>query len=495
MNCREARTMLPFLDGCELDPAERREVTAHADGCAACATELARVRESVDLLKVGAADLLSDAPSAEELERMLAGAEPDGRRRLPWIPLAAAAVVLLAAIPVALHLLDRPEETVPAEKRAAQEEPEEQPEPEPELEEKPVEKKVAESPELLFKTAIFLKNTREWKKAEERFREVIDASTTKEDRRKYAIPARMQIAECLYRREKFRRSYEEYERVVAEHRDEAPDTAADAAYYRYRAATALAMKTKAPADLELKRKARDAFRRGFPDHPRAMDLSYYTGADLASTADVEMISGKTAEARKRYEEAISDGFALVRPKSVLWAKAQARMVEMYYRLGRHAEAVSLAMDVMSEKGWQKTTDPRRLDNRKQAKALAAYHAARALAKEKEWKEALRFLEPFEEDSKERTIRVFLPVVRIQRMRALLALERIDEAVAQAKLILATAETWHPKTRKKIHAKATKLLAAATGAETDEEARRALTELLGLLTTTTMTIRDAKVKDR
>jgi len=105
VNCPEARELLSaYLDG-YLGPEEKTAMEEHLAGCPYCAMDLAGIKETISLVHSLENDTLEPPPDfAEQVMNAVYDAaekaknpEPARRRRfLKWLPLAAAAVVVLA---------------------------------------------------------------------------------------------------------------------------------------------------------------------------------------------------------------------------------------------------------------------------------------------------------------------------------------------------------------------------------------------------------------
>lgn len=298
-------------------------------------------------------------------------------------------------------------------------------------------------PDNGMRAAMGKKLSREWNQAVRAFQGVIRAVRGKDNETKYAPQAWMEIGECYYRAEKFREALIAYEHVA----DEWPNIplAGDAAYYSYRAATALHAATKDPRDEELKKKKRGEFATKFKDHPRSIDLQYYEAADLISDADAKRLAGDTKGAAEIYRQAL-DQLAGVKPTSILYSKALARMGEVYFQLGEPQKALDQFQKVVDYVDNEKnvTTDEERIANREQAKALCAYYAARAHAKLENWTAVLADLKDYESTYADENVKNFHAPVKYERGRALIKLGRLDEAEKQT-LELRDFNAEHPYT--------------------------------------------------
>jgi len=382
-----------------------------------------RSTETALLLRRGAGHLLSDPPTEGEIARMLAGVEQRAPRRFS-LPGLAAAALLLAAIPLPLLLRDKPE---------AQEAPPTASQCEPEGEanvrlERYTEAGRAAKRQLRFADAL------------KEFEAAVGGSATEEQIRKYALPARMEIGECLYRLKKYREAHEAYDRAIEEARERDPELAANAAYYRYRSAVAELGGKRDVASRKLRDRERETFMQEFPDHPRAVDLFYYRGADLIAEGNAALADGRKEEARKLWESAIRDYFPRVKRESVLYEKARAREGEALFLLERDDEAIALLRKVRS--GWPhwETTDRERQVNQGTARTLATWFLARIHLRREEWAEVLSTLDGFEKAFPDREQRDFHAAVKLQRIRAHRA--RGDLKAAEAELEVLRKE--HPE---------------------------------------------------
>ena len=86
-------------------------------------------------------------------------------------------------------------------------------------------------------------------------------------------------------------------------------------------ADALQKVTKADADKELKKTSRSEFAAKFKDHPRAIDLQYYEGADYITDGDA-MSWRKDTEAAKQLYGLALERLTATKPSSILYAWAR-----------------------------------------------------------------------------------------------------------------------------------------------------------------------------
>jgi len=272
--------------------------------------------------------------------------------------------------------------------------------------------------EALMRAAMVRKREHKWADAEAGFLAAAAACATEDEIRDFAIPAWMEVGECRYRDERFKEAYDAYDHLLKNFKSLDPDRAGDAAYFRYRAATALHAKTREASDEALKKQARASFAASYPDHPRAINLRYYEGADLVAEGDLLLSQGKREPALEAYARA-ADLFVTVKPTSVLYAKARARVVEINYKTGAHDE-VSLGLAKLLAylaDPKNRTTDRQRTANRQSAGALATYYGARSLEKLGRWQEMLDLLAKFETKYASEQAKGFHAPVKAARARA------------------------------------------------------------------------------
>ncbi|MEN8150054.1 MAG: tetratricopeptide repeat protein [Planctomycetota bacterium] len=382
-------------------------------------------RETIELLRDGTAHLVCEPPTAEEIEAMLA--EVPRERERTWSRWAVAAAALVAGA-VIVTTLERPERGgPPTEHVQAPVEEKKKPEPAPEP-------PVTFTFEDAWKAADHLWRTRRWDEAVTMYEKIVTSCRTEEEVAKHAPRAQMRIGECRYRQQKYHESYRAYDAAVLKYTKIAPEIAADAAYYRYRAATALFAAQRNQENEKRKKEAREAFARDFPDHPRAIDLNYYAGADRAASGDALSAAGQAEDARRLWELAIVT-FRKVKPASTLHEKALARIGETLYKLGRTDEALVVFRRVLDEGRERKTTDPQRRASRRGARAIAVCFSARCHRRREAWKEVLAVLADFETThGKTDEGRPFVSAVKVERMRAFLALDRVADATKEAEAL-------------------------------------------------------------
>ena len=293
------------------------------------------------------------------------------------------------------------------------------------------------APDVLFKAASGKKAAQQWAEAVFSFQGVVSACETPEEVKEYAMPSWMAIGECYYRSEKFFEAYFTYDR--AEKEFDGSEIAGDAAYYRYRAITARHGETKDPRDLALKKKARTDFATKYKDHPRSIDLQYFEGADLIGDGDALRGAGKELEAKAAYNEALSR-LNNTKDTSILYAKAQARIVEVFYKLDKPDDALKKFAAVQSYIADKKnvTTDPNRRANRLQAQAISVYFAARCYKDQEKWGDVVSTLKDYETVFGDESVRNFHAAVKFERLRALIRLGRLEEAESET---VKLAEEW------------------------------------------------------
>ncbi len=283
-------------------------------------------------------------------------------------------------------------------------------------------------PDVMLKAALGKMATREWGHAIGSFQGVVQASKTPEEVKEYAIPAWMKIGECYYRQEKFLEAFFAYDSVVKSYRKVDKQLAGDAAYYRYRAATALYAATRDAEDEKLKKKARSSFAGEFPKHPRSIDLQYYEGADYIVDGDALMAAKETGRATDTYNLAL-DRLKGVKKSSILFSKAKARIGEIYYKLGKYAEAQKMFDWVEKHVADPDnvTTDRERTANRLQARALGTYYSALCYMKQKRWDKLLARIKDYETIFADENVKNFHSPVRFERIRALLKMNNLKDA--------------------------------------------------------------------
>lgn len=283
-------------------------------------------------------------------------------------------------------------------------------------------------PEDLMRAAAGKKTSREWEEAIRAFHSVLNAVAGKPEEAEFAAKAWLEIGECYYRGDKFVEAYHTYRNVSRKY---AADKllAGDAAYMVYRAATALHAMTKDAADEELKRNARSDFAKNFPDHPKAVDLQYYEGADMITDADSKRADGDMAAASPIYREAI-EFLQGVKPTSVLYSKALARIGEVHYQLGEDEKALAQFAALRKYVQDDRTNQAERIANREQALAISAYYAARTHARRSAWDKVLAELAEFEKKFADENVANFHPVVQFERIKAFLGQAKLSEAEQQ-----------------------------------------------------------------
>jgi hypothetical protein len=285
-------------------------------------------------------------------------------------------------------------------------------------------------PDVLLKAASGKKALRQWAAAVRSYQGVISSSESPEEINEFAKPAWMEIGECYYRSEKFFEAYFTYDRIEREFEGE--EIAGDAAYYRYRAITARHVETKDPRDLALKKKARADFATKYKDHPRSIDLQYYEGADLISDADSFRGGGDQNAAGAAYNEALTR-LLNTKKSSILYAKAQARIGEVFYKQKKYPEAQKKFAAVFTYVNDPKnpTTDPQRQANRLQASAIATFFSARCYKETAEWDKVLSTLDGYETKFADENVRNFHAPVKFERIRAFIQTNQLPEAEQQA----------------------------------------------------------------
>jgi hypothetical protein len=274
------------------------------------------------------------------------------------------------------------------------------------------------TPDVLLQGAMTAKQTGDYVGAETFLRQLLELLETEEEIARYAVAAHMEIGECRYRAEDFRGAYEAYDTLLSKYPGGDRSVAGDAAYYRYRAATALDAAEKTEASGKLKVKARRLFVTDYPEHPRALDLRYYLGADGVAQADQLAASGEEDEASKAYAEAALD-FLGVSTASPLYAKAQGRLAEVRFKQENYEGVIGVLKELQAEleSAQRKTTDPTRLLNRTVGLAVATYYAALAYEKLEKWPEVKALLIDFESRFTDREVKAFHDPVKILRARA------------------------------------------------------------------------------
>ena len=284
-------------------------------------------------------------------------------------------------------------------------------------------------PDILIKAARAKKASQEWGQAVRSFQEVIRASKKPEDVAKYAIESWQEVGECYYRQEKFLEAYFAYDHVVTTYRALDESKAGDAAYYAYRSSTALFAATKDPADEALKKTARSRFAGEFPNHPRAIDLQYYEGADFIADADAEKDAKKQTDLFALALERLNG----VKPTSILYAKAKARIGEIYYKQDKYKEAQELFdwVDDYIKNPKHVTTDAERSANRLQARALSVYFSTLCYAKQENWRKVIERIDGYETEFADENVKNFHSAVRFERVRALVETGDVEQAEKEA----------------------------------------------------------------
>ncbi len=300
-------------------------------------------------------------------------------------------------------------------------------------------------PDVLLKAAMGKKTSREWGYAVRAFQEVVKSAKTAEAIKSYAIPAWMEIGECYYREDKYLEAFFAYDAVVKGHRTVDEKLAGDAAYYRYRAATALYASTKDPKDEELKKSARSSFASEFPQHPRSIDLQYYEGADYIADGDAFSTAGEKEKATASYNLAL-ERLNGVKKSSILYAKARARIGEIYYKTDKTKEALEM-FDWVEKYVADRdnvTTDQERNLNRLQARALSTYWNCMCQVRRKRFDKVLEVLADYETKFADENVKNFHGPVKFERIRALIRTEDIPGAEKEA-LILRDQDPESPRT--------------------------------------------------
>ncbi len=284
-------------------------------------------------------------------------------------------------------------------------------------------------PDVLLKAALGKKASREWGDAVRAFQAVFGALKTEEQVKQYAIQVWLEIGEAYYRQERYLEAFFAFDYIVATYRKTDEAAAGDAAYKRYRAATALFAASKDPADEALKKKARSSFAEEFPTHPRSIDLQYYEGADYVDDADA---AKDAAAAKKNYELAL-ERLAGVKKTSILYEKALARAAEVLFKLTEYVKAMASidAMEKFIADPENVTTDPERKANRIQAKAIGTYYRALCQSKLKQPDKVLETLKGYETTYADDNTKAYHAPVILERVRALIEVKNLDEAEKEA----------------------------------------------------------------
>ncbi|MEN8148359.1 MAG: hypothetical protein ABFS86_00965 [Planctomycetota bacterium] len=288
-------------------------------------------------------------------------------------------------------------------------------------------KTIKTAPSVLFKAASGKMDARQYTEAVLAFQAVVSACETPEQIEEFAMPAWMSIGRGYYLSNCFVEAYYAYDRT--EQLFKGKDVAGEAAYLRYRAINARYAETKDPRDLALVKKARSKFATDYKDHPRSIDLQYYEGADLITDGDALRADGKELEAKAIYNDALTR-LGNTKTTSILYAKAQARIGELLYKLEKPRDALKKfdAVEAYIADRKNVTTDPNRRANRLQARSIAAYYRARCHKDAKDWTAAAAALDDYETKFPEETS--FHAAVKFERLRALLRLDRLAESEAQ-----------------------------------------------------------------
>jgi len=277
--------------------------------------------------------------------------------------------------------------------------------------------------EKLIRAAKMTMSSHKWAEAEALFLAAAAACATEEEIRECAIPAWMDIAQCRYRDNRFKEAYEAFDHLLRNFKTLDADRAGDVAYFRYRAAAALFAKTRHADHKALKLNARWSFVRTYPDHPRASDTRYYEGVDLVSKGDALQKDGLREQALAAYARS-AEYFTTMKPSSILYAKARARIVEVNYRTGAHDEAVRAMAEILAYLADPKnlTTDPLRKPNRQSASALATYYGAGSLGKLRRWQEVLDLLADYEKKYSSEELTISHDGIKLMRAHAQRALD-------------------------------------------------------------------------
>jgi len=293
-------------------------------------------------------------------------------------------------------------------------------------------KAIVAPPDVLLKAALGRMTSRLWGQAISSFQGVVTASQTPEEIKEFAIPAWMKIGECYYRQEKFLEAYFAYDSVVDSQRNVDEQLAGDAAYYRYRAATALYAATRDTKDEGLKKGARSSFAGEFPKHPRSIDLQYYEGADYIADGDA-LGAAHDADASTARFKLANDRLKGVKKSSILFCKAKARIGEIQYKLGNYAEAQKMFdwVEKYIANPDHITTDRERSANRLQARALGAYYSTLCYVKLKRWDKVLTRIEGYETAFADENVKNFHSPVKFERIRAYIKTKKLEAAEKEA----------------------------------------------------------------